>query len=186
MIVQIHAYESFSRANGPGARAVVWFQGCPLACPGCFNPETHDPGGGHLSDTELLAGEILSKGQGIAGISLTGGEPFSQPEALLDLVQLLRPSPLSILVFSGYEIAEIRQMPCGPAILNCLDILIAGPYDLNRCLRHSLLGSSNQTIHFLTNRYTYRDFKDIPPCEAIIHPDGSVTLTGIRPLETGT
>ncbi|OPY89567.1 MAG: anaerobic ribonucleotide reductase-activating protein [Syntrophus sp. PtaU1.Bin208] len=164
---------------------MVWFQGCPLACPGCFDPETHAPGGGHLSDTEILAGEILRKGQGIEGMSLTGGEPFFQPEALLDLVQWIRPSPLSILVFSGYEIAEIRQMPCGPEILNRLDILIAGPYDLTRPLGRSLMGSSNQTIHFLTNRYTYRDFKDIPSCEAVIHPDGSVTLTGIRPLETG-
>ncbi|SEM79904.1 anaerobic ribonucleoside-triphosphate reductase activating protein [Syntrophus gentianae] len=172
MIVQIHAYAPFSRANGPGVRSVVWFQGSPLACPECFNPETHDPGGGHLSDTEILAGEILRKGQGIEGISLTGGEPFSQPEALLDFVQRLKPSPLSILVFSGYEIAEIRQMPNGSAILNSLDILIAGPYDLTRPLGRSLLGSSNQTIHFLTNRYTYRDFKDIPSCEAIIHPDG--------------
>jgi len=39
--MQIHEMISASRVNGPGRRAVVWFQGCTLACPGCWNPETH-------------------------------------------------------------------------------------------------------------------------------------------------
>ena len=41
MRIRLHAFEPASRANGPGPRAAVWFQGCTLGCPGCFNPDTH-------------------------------------------------------------------------------------------------------------------------------------------------
>ena len=37
----LHAFIPASRANGPGLRTVVFFQGCTLGCQGCFNPETH-------------------------------------------------------------------------------------------------------------------------------------------------
>ena len=45
MIARIHATASASRANGPGRRFVVWFQGCTLGCAGCFNPATHAAAG---------------------------------------------------------------------------------------------------------------------------------------------
>ena len=62
MKIRLHAFESASRANGPGLRAVVWFQGCTLGCPGCFNPGTHNASGGYDSDTDTLAAEILTSG----------------------------------------------------------------------------------------------------------------------------
>lgn len=43
----------------PGLRAILWFQGCIPACPGCFNPATHDPTAGCEMDTAPLAREIL-------------------------------------------------------------------------------------------------------------------------------
>ncbi|MFH1265139.1 MAG: 4Fe-4S single cluster domain-containing protein, partial [Planctomycetota bacterium] len=84
MKIRLHAFEPASRANGPGLRAVVWFQGCTLRCPGCFNPGTHNPLSGHESDTATLAAEILAIRRKIEGVSVSGGEPFQQPEALLD------------------------------------------------------------------------------------------------------
>jgi anaerobic ribonucleoside-triphosphate reductase activating protein len=101
MKFRLHALEPFSRANGPGLRAVVWFQGCTLGCPGCFNLATHDSQAGRHADTESLAAEILALGTRIEGISISGGEPFQQPEALLDLLSRLTNSHLSRLVFSG-------------------------------------------------------------------------------------
>ena len=178
MMIRVHAFEPASRANGPGLRAVVWFQGCTLGCPGCFNPATHDPGGGHEVDPAALAADIHP---GIDGISVSGGEPFQQPEALLDILGRLDDSGLSRLVFTGYTLEEVRVLPLGPPILAKVDVLVAGRYVASRRLARGLLGSGNQTIHLLTERYGLADFAGLPGREAIIHGDGSITLSGIDP-----
>ena len=55
MIARIHATASASRANGPGRRFVVWFQGCTLGCAGCFNPATHAAAGPTIALDEVIA-----------------------------------------------------------------------------------------------------------------------------------
>lgn len=126
MKIRLHAFEPVSRANGPGRRAVVWFQGCTLGCPGCFNPATHDPQGGYEADTETLASDVLSLGGKIEGVSISGGEPFQQPVALLDLFNVLADSHLSRLVFTGYTLPEINRFPLGSSLLRQIDVLVAG------------------------------------------------------------
>ena len=179
--LRLHAIEPASRANGPGLRSVIWFQGCTLGCPGCFNPGTHAPHAGTETDTAFLAAMILSSAHGITGVSISGGEPFQQPEALLDLLIRLHGSGLSRLVFSGYTLKEIEAQPLGPAILTHLDVLIAGRYVQMRNHGRDLLGSSNQRIHLLTGRHAMEEFEGIPTTEIIVRPDGSITLTGVVP-----
>ncbi|MBI4514229.1 MAG: radical SAM protein [Deltaproteobacteria bacterium] len=181
MKVRLHAIEYGSRANGPGLRAALWFQGCTLACPGCFNPATHDAQDGGWSDTGTLAAEISARRTSIEGVSISGGEPFQQPQALRDLLERLAESGLSRLVFSGYTLHEIQVSPWGPAILSCIDVLIAGRYVAMRGLGEGLRGSANQRVHLLTSRYTHGDLAAVPRREVILHPDGSVSITGIRP-----
>jgi anaerobic ribonucleoside-triphosphate reductase activating protein len=185
MKIQVHAVEPASRANGPGLRAVVWFQGCTLNCPGCFNPTTHDPLGGIESDTEILAAEILSLADTIEGVSVSGGEPFQQPEALLNLLERLAGTSQSRLVFSGYTLAQLAALPFGPAVLRHVDVLIAGRYIASRRTGHGLVGSANQQIHLLTNRYTLADLAAVPPRELVLHRDGTVSVSGISPWTDG-
>jgi anaerobic ribonucleoside-triphosphate reductase activating protein len=186
MKFRLHAFEPVSRANGPGLRAVVWFHGCTLGCPGCFNPGTHDPKGGYDSDTEILAAEISTLATRIEGISISGGEPFQQPEALLDMLGRLTDPHLSRLVFTGYSLPEIDRFPLGPAILRHIDVLIAGRYVASRHLGHSLLGSANQQIHLLTDRYMLSQLMGVPCREVILHSDGTMTATGVSPWCSGT
>ncbi len=80
-----------------GVRAVIWFQGCTIGCPGCFNPETHSPGGGRETEVEELVGKIVGLGGSIDGVSISGGEPFQQPEGLLALVK-----PLTVAARKGF------------------------------------------------------------------------------------
>ena len=62
-----------SAANGPGERFVLWVQGCPLACPGCWNPDTWAFERRDLRSVEDLAAVILAT-EGIEGVTFTGGE----------------------------------------------------------------------------------------------------------------
>ena len=73
-----------SIVDGPGIRYTIFVQGCPHHCPGCHNPQTHDFAGGYLADPKSLLEEIR-KNPLLSGVTFSGGEPFCQPEALVDL-----------------------------------------------------------------------------------------------------
>ena len=73
-----------SIVDGPGYRLAVFVQGCPHACAGCHNPATHDFSGGYLADTDEIIAK-LGKNPLVRGVTLTGGEPMLQPQALLQV-----------------------------------------------------------------------------------------------------
>lgn len=179
MIVRLHAREARSRANGPGVRHVLWFQGCTLGCAGCFNPGTHAPVGG-----ELLTVEAVLAGIGdVDGLTLSGGEPMQQAPAALELLLGARRRGLSTLMFSGYRREELARLALGPAVLAHLDILVDGRYVAGERLGETLRGSANQQLHVLRGRYTRRDVEATPTTEVRIARDGTITLTGVDPLK---
>ena len=180
MKARIHGYVPRSRANGPGVRAALWFQGCTLGCAGCFNPAAQPPYGGEERETTELMADLTAE-PGIEGVTFSGGEPFQQPEALLELATRARALGLGVIVFSGYTLGVLQRQPLGPAILAQVDTLIAGPYDAGRGGARGLIASDNQQAHHLSARYAHLDFAALPNREAIIHPDGSVTLSGVAP-----
>jgi anaerobic ribonucleoside-triphosphate reductase activating protein len=185
VIVRVHATEPRSRANGPGARFVVWMQGCTLGCPGCFNPTTHDAQGGRETTVEAIAAELSAAhaASRIEGLSLSGGEPFQQPDAALALLTAARGLGLSTLAFSGYTIDEIRAFPLGAELLAQLDVLIDGRYVSTERLATGLRGSANQRIQLLSPRYSRADVEATPVAEIRIGKSGDVILTGVNPLK---
>ncbi len=178
--LRLHGRLARSRANGPGLRSVIWFQGCTLACRDCFNPESHVPTAGRDIEVAGLVDEILRDTAAIEGVTISGGEPLQQPEALLALLTGLRGgSGLSTLVFSGYRLEEIGRGPVGRACLDQIDLLVAGRYVPARHQGHGLLGSSNQEIHFLSDRYVPSDLENLPQAEVQVDPAGRVRVTGV-------
>ena len=178
MRLRVHGALRHSRANGPGTRYVIWVQGCTLGCPGCFNPATHPATGGEEMEVEAIAREV--RGLPVDGVTVSGGEPFEQPEALLALVTAL--AGTSIIVFSGYTRAEIERMPLGPAILARLDVLVDGRYVEKRRIARGLRGSANQVVHLLSSRHRMADVEATPVGEVVIGPDGEVRMSGVDPV----
>lgn len=181
---RIHAVEPKSRANGPGKRFVVWFQGCTLGCPGCFNPATHAvTAGPAMPIDELARAMAASCASGATGLSLSGGEPLQQPEAACALLDAARALGMSTLAFSGYTIDEIRGLPGGRDVLARLDVLIDGRYVAGDRLAAGLRGSANQRVHLLTDRHSLAEVEATPVAEIRIDPGGEVILTGVNPLK---
>ena len=184
MPIQLHAVIDRSRANGPGQRLAIWFQGCSLGCAGCFNPATH-PVGGETIDAADLIDRALAQGDAIEGVTISGGEPFEQSDGLLALARGLRQRAprLSILVFSGFTRQEIERRPPGPDILAAIDVLVDGRFVERRLLGRGLRGSDNQRIHLLTGRYTLDQIEATPTGEVVIDPDGTARVTGVAPID---
>lgn len=178
-LLRLHAVVDASRGNGPGTRYVIWFQGCSLGCRNCCNPSARGPVPNlRLSPRELV--DRIARRAGLEGVTLTGGEPLEQPEGLLAFLHHLREiSSLSVVLFSGHTLGEIRRQTLGPRILALTDVLVDGRFDPTQYLGNGLRGSRNQQVHRLTSRYRQRDIAEIPPVELLIAPDGRVVQTGV-------
>jgi anaerobic ribonucleoside-triphosphate reductase activating protein len=182
-VLRLHHFEPRSRANGPGLRSVLWLQGCTLSCPGCFNPLTYAKDAGQLVPLDAIFRQIVAQSSYIEGITVSGGEPLQQAQALVELMRTVkRETDLSILLFSGFTWEEVKRLPEASAILECVDVLLAGRYQANLRIASGLRGSSNKTIHLLSSRYTAEEIETVPPAEVIIGPNGEVRFSGIEPL----
>lgn len=141
-----------THALGPGLRYAVWTQGCPFHCDGCITPEGREMTDRMVVSVEDLAADIcLSKA--IDGITISGGEPFLQADALSQLLRIVRERRpnLSVILFTGYLFQDL-QWNQARNVLSYVDLLIDGPYIPTRNDGIGLRGSSNQRLHFLTDR----------------------------------
>ncbi len=183
MKIRIHKIITGSCANGPGIRNVVWFQGCTLSCPGCFNPQTHDPKGGRALSVKALCDQLLSPEAPCDGITISGGEPFQQAEALQELLAEIKTrSALPVLIFSGYTYGHLKSSAVCSRCLPFTDVLICGPYDRNIPPDHDRFCSSgNQELVLLSDYYTKGDFKNLPLGEYFLDNQGKIIISGINP-----
>jgi anaerobic ribonucleoside-triphosphate reductase activating protein len=160
LTMQIAQVVPCTEAEGPGKRFAVWFQGCPLRCPGCCNPEFLPFRGGQTKTAREMTEWVgrIREESGIEGITLLGGEPFAHTTAGVALARGARDLGLSVMVFSGYTIEDLRERtePEVGELLGLTDILVDGPYDRNNPDgERRWIGSTNQRIHFLTPRYSF-------------------------------
>jgi anaerobic ribonucleoside-triphosphate reductase activating protein len=136
---------------GPGRRAGIWTQGCTLHCPGCLSRDTWEADPATAIPVRAVLGWLRSLEQ-VDGVTISGGEPFQQPEALGELLRGIRawaPPDLDILVYSGYSLSRLRRAVWSRALLDLCDAVVAGPYieRLNSTdSGHRWRGSANQRI----------------------------------------
>ena len=147
--LRVYGTADDSIVDGPGIRLAIFTQGCGHACPGCHNPEALPfEGGVEFAVDELK--RCIEANPLLGGITLTGGEPFEQPEPLLELVNWAKERGLSVWAFSGYTFEELMGgVPSVQAreLLLALEVLVDGRY-IEALASHELAwrGSSNQRI----------------------------------------
>lgn len=152
-----------TEAEGPGKRFALWVQGCPKRCPGCCNPEMLAFKDATWMDVDALVQEVVESyaRDGIEGVTFLGGEPFAQAPALAALARRVRAEGLSVMIFSGHALADLRAMAQDPDghpgvadLLAATDLLVDGEFEREN-LDHDRrwIGSLNQQTHDLTGRY---------------------------------
>ena len=148
----------FSEVNGPGKRTVIWVQGCTINCKGCFNQNFLPHTQKYLVSPEELAKTILRLTQkhNCEGITLTGGEPFQQAEALNIFCDLIKSNGLSIVSFTGYNYSKLKRDENKniQKLMEKIDILIAGPYRNNNSDQIRVWNANkDKDIIYLTEKY---------------------------------
>jgi anaerobic ribonucleoside-triphosphate reductase activating protein len=158
---------------GPGRRIGLWFQGCTIGCPGCLATDTWAARTDRDIDVDVLArwcaAVVDETGDGttdagLTGVTISGGEPFEQPAALLALLELLRPwatdHDLDLLCYSGRRLGGLRR--AHQPILDLLDAVVPEPFVAAAAPGGIWRGSANQDLVALSElgerRYArYRD-----------------------------
>lgn len=198
----LHGKIEASEVNGPGVRAVIWFQGCTLNCPGCWNPDTHAFDKSKETSINSLT-TWLQLLEGIEGVTFSGGEPMQHVADVLEICQYLRDvrPELSIGMFTGYTARELETgnwqtilpvatpgMP-GTVMLpgtgslweevsKRLDFAVMGRFNVGKMTtKKPLCGSSNQEVVLFSDRYTADAFKP-QTTQVTIDGDGLVKITG--------
>jgi anaerobic ribonucleoside-triphosphate reductase activating protein len=145
---------------GYGKRVGLWLQGCSIRCAGCINRDTWDfKGGGGISVSQLLR-DIEDQLKIHDGLTISGGEPLDQADALRDFLhEAKRHFAGDILMFSGYSKEHIDENY--PWVSDLIDILITDPFDENAGQTKYLRGSDNQRIFLLTEKAKARYQGDI-------------------------
>ncbi len=182
---------------GPGRRVGIWFQGCSIECPGCVSRDTWaEPGSGDYTSVGDLVGRIDAltgdgAGGSVDGVTVTGGEPFEQAEALEDLLLALRDwldstgaASADLLVYTGYDEAAARRR--GPGAFARADAVIAGPFRVSEPGTH-WWGSGNQRLIVRDERIAHRYETALRSARAEVQvsvEDGRVFIIGIPPRRT--
>ena len=144
MQIRLYGLVNDSIVDGPGFRLAVFTQGCPHNCEGCHNPESHAFDGGYLSDTDEII-KTMKENILLDGITLTGGDPFCQPEACGVLADAAHASGLNVWAYSGWTYDELLKNGERSELLKKCDVLVDGPFILaQRTLEKRFMGSKNQ------------------------------------------
>jgi len=148
MKIQMAGTVNDSIVDGPGLRYAVFVQGCSHHCPGCQNPETHDPSGGHEDDTDSLIAK-MKKNPLLSGLTLSGGEPMEQPVPCLELAKAAHAGGMNVWCYTGYTWEELMEQNDSDriALLNQVDVLVDGMFLMaEKSLELDYRGSKNQRL----------------------------------------
>lgn len=163
-----------SRAQGPGLRYTIWTQGCSIHCPGCSNVNMWPFEGGQEFDTKEVIDALVDPN--LDGVTITGGEPLDQFNAVYDLCSHLF-LLTSVFLTTGYTEKQIERKGY-QKIFDVLDIICMGPFNESLVCKDEWRGSSNQVIRFLTDLGRKQASMPIISKEIHIGNDGNAIETG--------
>lgn len=180
--IRLHRIYYPVTALGPGRRLGIWVQGCARRCPGCLSPEMQPYTGAEIPVEQVL--EQIPPDICPEGLTISGGEPFDQPQAVSELVQWFSEKYSSdILVYTGYTLAELqaRRDSATDAVLAGIAALVDGPYQEEYNFGRGWMGSENQTLHVFRCTERYQDFAAAPRTLQAIQERQQLLFVGIPP-----
>ena len=180
-VLNVAAIAAQTRALGPGRRAAIWVQGCPLSCRGCLAPKWIP----FVPAMTLSPGQILDQLDlhQISGLTFSGGEPMEQAAGLASLARLARrEKDLDLICFTGYRYERLVNNPPNEgiaALLAEVDVLIDGPFVQALAHTTGLRGSANQRILHLTSRLKASNLETQQRSLEVTITNGELAFIGI-------
>lgn len=178
-MIKISHIEKSTELLGPYKRFVIWVHGCCFNCEGCL--AVNNRSGKYTEITaSALADMIIA--ENIEGITISGGEPFLQSEELCEAVRLVRVrKDIGVIIYSGFRLEELKEKPSAFGLLSETDLLIDGRYIKELDNGRPFIGSSNQKLIYLSDRYKkigseYYTLNGLRKAEIKLSPEQAVLI----------
>lgn len=148
MTGRIHSVESFSAVDGPGTRFVVFFQGCPMRCLYCHNPDTWRPDGGR----EVTAEDILTEYEAVkefmhnGGITCTGGEPCLQIGFLTELFEKAKSKGINTCLDTSGITFKPNDTTAFDRLIKSTDLVMLDIKHIDPLMHKKITGHDNKGI----------------------------------------
>lgn len=144
----IHSTESFGTVDGPGIRFVVFFQGCPMRCKYCHNPDTWEPNKGEKRTVESLLAEYDSVKEFLrnGGITCTGGEPLLQIDFVTELFEKAKARGIHTCLDSSGITFTPENTEKFERLAKCTDLVMLDIKHIDDEEHKKLTGQSNKNI----------------------------------------
>ena len=170
---------------GPGKRFALWVQGCCFSCEGCVSPNWIPQKSATLIEVDQLVNAIVQI-PNLDGVTISGGEPMLQAQQLSELFAKLRAHlDLSIMCFTGFTLPQLlaKNDPDIAFALSFIDVLVDGLYVASQNDNRGWRGSSNQVVHFLTERHLHEAdlFTDRKRDVEVYLRDNDALMVGVPP-----
>lgn len=138
----IHSIETCGTVDGPGLRYVVFFQGCPLRCKFCHNPDTWKVNAGKETSVDELVEDILKYRNFIknGGVTLTGGEPLLQADFAAELLKRLKSEGIHTAIDTS---GAIPLEKCKEAV-DTADLILLDIKSIDTVVAKDLTGKGNE------------------------------------------
>jgi anaerobic ribonucleoside-triphosphate reductase activating protein len=144
----IGGIEPESIVDGPGFRYTVFVQGCDFRCPGCHNPRLQGFNGGRRVTVAEIAAAVKANPL-LSGITLSGGDPFTQAGPCAALAEQIRALGLSVITYTGYRWEDLlaANRPGWRRLIEATDVLVDGPFiQAQKDIGLRFRGSANQRL----------------------------------------
>ncbi len=144
----IHSIETMGTVDGPGVRFVVFFQGCPLRCLYCHNPDTWD----NTIKKKMSVDGILNKFDKVkeflrsGGLTVTGGEPLLQIDFLVQLFKKCKEKNIhtaldtSGILFNKNDTKKIDEL------IKYTNLVLLDIKHIDSEIHHKLTGQKNENV----------------------------------------
>lgn len=178
--LSIYMQLAVTESLGPYKRYAIWVQGCEKRCKGCIAKDAWALDGGEIISINNIAEQIIAQTE-IEGITISGGEPFLQQEALCELIKYIKKKrDLGVIIYTGMKFEDVKNAQ----LTSLCDLIIDGEYieSLNDGL--SLRGSSNQNVVNISDRYVEitENYFGCPGRRVeFVFRDGRIDMIGIPP-----
>lgn len=186
MQTKIHSYESFGTVDGPGIRFIVFFQGCPLRCAFCHNPDTWKLEDGKTKSTDEIVKEISKyktyfKNGG--GVTISGGEPLLQLDALIELCTRLKQEHIHVCIDTSgitYNEEDVQLLSKQDSLLDVCDLFLLDIKHIDAFAHKELTGLSNEPVLAFAR---YLDAKKMPVwIRHVLVPNDSAKIIYLKRL----